>query len=445
MYVTLPPAWLGRCAVKNPVMPYFTYPDFTWYEEPLTNSDPHQNFGQNFFRTAINDDPAGDSGGANLVFGEKSLSAAGDDDGSPYEPWLYDRAMTMFTIYLRSGNVAVLREAHRAAYFYASKLNADGGFTLKPDEGEGYDLKYSYNECLFTDLLLLGDTGHLPQINAVTTIAATFNYVYQGDRRLEELWTERHLAFSWLAFIVAYEATGNPTYAQEARLRADAVYYHQNHPPADVDHGQAPNDGALMHGYDHHEGVGLWVEDHQKNGVSWWIFSPWQTTLLVDVMQRYYFHSGDVRVLAAAQRFGDAAINVADTVRPEDPEVEDPAVGYPEPWYLASSQGSYTTRDMDDWEHCLEVAKITAFAYYCSILQGSPRTAYLTHTQRLLAGAQKVIPYWIRVAAHDVGKSIYRLSPARKFSWWFRTTSDLDYLLHLRTAFGPQLFLLLSN
>jgi hypothetical protein len=78
------------------------------------------------------------------------------------------------------------------------------------------------------------------------------------------------------------------------------------------------------------------------------------------------------------------------------------------------------------------VAKIAAFAYYCSVLEGAPQGKYLTHTKSLLGGAQKVIPYWIRTQAHDVGKSIYRLSPARKFGWWFRTTSDLDYLLHGR-------------
>lgn len=430
VYVTLPPKWLGRCAIKSPVMPYYTNRRFSWYDEALTNSDPAKNFGQNFFKTAINDDP--------LVIPAEQIwyLEINPYQDSPYEPWLYDRAMTMFTIYLRSGNVAVLREAHRAAFFYASKLNADGGFILKPPEGEDYDLKYSYNECLFTDLLILGDEGHLPKINAVTKIAATFDYVYRGDQGYENLWTERHLAFSWLAFIVAFEATGNAAYGDQARHRADYVFQHQNNPPSNIEHGQAPNDGALMHGYDSHEG---WWEP----GEPYWIFSPWMTTLLVDVMQRYYLHSGDPRVLSSAQRFGDAIINVADVVRGNQGEwqgYEFPDV--PIPSYLAGSQGSLM--EWEDFDHCLDVPKITAFAYYSSLLQKTPKNKYYLETQRLLQGAAQVIDYWIRPAAHDYGKSIYRLSPPRKFGWWFRTTSDLDYLLNYRQAALIPILLLLD-
>ncbi|MBM4294342.1 MAG: hypothetical protein FJ126_05475 [Deltaproteobacteria bacterium] len=451
-YVTLPPAWLGRCAVKAPVTPYFTAADFYWYDDALTNNNPEKNFGQNFFRTAINDDP--------VVPQSQWIHylEVNDYTDSPYEPWLYDRAMTMFTIYLRSGNVAVLREAHRAAFFYASKLSAGGGFTLKPPEDGIYDLKYSYNECLFTDLLLVGDEGWLPQINNVTKIMTrTFDYVFKGDRPPEKLWTERHLAFSWLAFIVAYEATGNAAYAAEARKRADAIFHHQNNPPADAEHGQAPNDGALMHGYDHHEGYGKWQED-MIEGVAWWIFSPFQTVLLVDAMQRYHQHSGDPRVPGSVMRFADAIINVADAVRDEDPDGEDPALGYPEPWYLASSQGNYryydpTTQQImnynewDDEEHCLDVAKITALAYHFSVLAGKPQAKYFNETVALLKGAKLVLDFWIRPGAHDPPpppKSIYRLAPPRKFGWWFRTTSDLDYLLTPRISSGAAILLLLD-
>ena len=30
VYVTLPPKWLGRCALKSPVVPYFTHARFSW-------------------------------------------------------------------------------------------------------------------------------------------------------------------------------------------------------------------------------------------------------------------------------------------------------------------------------------------------------------------------------------------------------------------------------
>jgi hypothetical protein len=241
------------------------------------------------------------------------------------------------------------------------------------------------------------------------------------------------MAYCWLPFIVAFEATGNAGYAEEARLRADYIFQHQNNPPANAAHGQAPNDGGLMHGVDSHEGE--WVEG------PYWIFSPWMTTLLVDAMQRYYLHSGDQRVWALAQRFGDAVINFADEVRSSwEPE------GYEFPWitipcYLAGSQGNL--REWEDYEHCLDVAKITAFAYYCSVLQGAPQGKYLLETKKLVDGARQVTDYWIRPQAPSYGKSIYRLSPARKFNWWFRTTSDLDYLVNYRQAAITHLDLLL--
>jgi len=423
VYVSLPAAWLGRCAVKSRVVPYGSFNDFDWYDESLTNKDPNLNFGQNFFKTAINADRQVIPPERIWYFRKNPYVPANDeDDSSPYEPWLYDRSMTMFTIYLRSGDYQVLREAHRAAYFYASRLNSNGFFTLKPPEydGDPGDLKYSYNECLFTDLLLLGDEGHLDAIRNVTKAAATFDYVYRGDQGYEDLWTERHLAYGWLAFIVAFEATGNAGYARQARLRADYIFNHQNNPPANPDHGQAPNDGALMHGIDSHEG--------EWESGPYWIFSPWMTVLLVDVMQRYHQHSGDTRVWASAQRFGDAIINVADGVRNLNdwPGYEFPGLTIPA--YLAGSQGNVL--EWDDYEHCLDVAKIPAFAFYCSQLAGAPQEKYRTEAQKLLATAKQVMAFFIRPGAHAWGLSIYRLSPARKFGWWFRTTADLDYLLN---------------
>ena len=61
---------------------------------------------------------------------------------------------------------------------------------------------------------------------------------------------------------------------------------------------------------------------------------------------------------------------------------------------------------------------------------GEPIQAYLDETNLLLTCAERTFDYWIRPGAADnYGDSVYRLSPSRKFNWWFRTTGDLDYLL----------------
>ena len=407
VYVTLSPSWMGRCAIKSRTIPYDTYVDFAWYDDSLTNDDPNINDGQNFFKTMINDDARVDEA--------NDIDYLNTEENEPY---LFDRAMTMFTIYIRSGNMEVLREAHRAAYFYAKHIKDTGFFDLKPTD----DLKYSYGECLLTDLMLIGDEDHIDKIEKFTLAADTFNYVFDPEAD-SGLWTERHFAFSWLTYIVAFETTGTISYADKARTRADYLFTHQDNPPSNSTHGQAPNDGALVHSYVVHEG--FWND--QK---PYWVFSPWMSVLVVDVMQRYYLHSGDSRVLTSAKRFGDAIINVGNSTK----VYGDPLYTTRLPAYLCSSDGGPLTiydreEQYDDYEHCLDVAKITAFAYYCSILEGIPQQKYLDETNALLDAAENVLDYWIRPTGPDYGKSIYRLVPARKGNWWFRTTADVDYLI----------------
>ncbi|MBU0596957.1 hypothetical protein KKA94_02230, partial [Patescibacteria group bacterium] len=215
------------------------------------------------------------------------------------------------------------------------------------------------------------------------------------------------------------EATGNTTYASKSIEMADYFFDLQNTPPSNSSYGQAPNDGALMHQ--------LWVhEGWWKEGDPYWVFSPWMSALFVDAMQRYYYHSGDARVLESAQRFGDAMIDVA---------VEDQSLGSSGikamPWYIASSLGSFT--DSGPWadrEHCLDVAKITAFAYHAANLNGGNSQKYWDGTMELLDCAEWNQDNWVRSSGPEHGLTIYRLNPARKFNWWFRTTSDLDYLLY---------------
>ncbi len=404
VYVTLPPVWLGKCQIKSKVLPFGTVSDFDWYDKSLTNEDLTHKDGQNFFKTMINND--------SRVTEENDIEYL---TGS--EPWLFDRAMTMYNIYIRSGKLDVLREAHRATFFYASKLSSEGFFTLKSSK----DKKYSYGESLLTDIILTGDTDHLSKFSDLLVAAEmpgfTPEYVANKDHGL---WTERHLAYVWLIFITGYEATGSEYFAEQARSVADIIFHHQDNPPSTEEGGQAPNDGVLLHQYYHHEG-GI-----AKEGIPYWIFSPWMSTLLVDAMQRYHLHSGDTRVVGSVQKYADAIINFGLEEYLMDGEIRTV------PHYLCSSLGFKT--DSGKWadvEHALDVAKITAFAYYLSGLQStSPKEEYLEITNKLINTAEWAVGRWIRETGPEYGKSIYRLSPPRKFNWWFRTTSDLDYLVN---------------
>ena len=173
-----------------------------------------------------------------------------------------------------------------------------------------------------------------------------------------------------------------------------------------------------MHSLRAHEGS--W-----NSSQPYWIFSPWMTTLLVDAMQRYYEHSGDSRVLESAQRFADAVINDALGNRDFGGDIGRIRV----PAYISGGSAGNGENNRD-YEHALDVAKVTAFAYHASVLQGSPNQEYLDETLALLRGARSVFESQISESNAAEGRAVYPISPERKAGWWFRTTYDLDYLIN---------------
>jgi len=399
VYVTLPATWLCHSVIKCPSQPFFSDKAFLWNDNLIMNATKKWNGGENFFHTMVNAIPH--------IAKKNRINYL---DPGHYEPWLLDRAMTLYTFYIRSGTLDHLQEAHRAVWFYKNRLDSSGYFSLKKTR----DLKYSYNESLLTDLLLTGDANLLESIENVTKAAFTFDPVYR-PRKTHGIWTERHLAISWLATMVAYEATGHVTYAKKTREMADAIFQHQAEPPNHPDHGRAPNTGALMHGMNLHE-------EWELGKPPYWIFSPWMTTLIVDALERYAIHSDDARVWHSAMRFGDAVIDHALEIR------ELKGRKWTIPAYLAGDGANYS--DSGPWtdrEHAYDVAKITAFAWYASIQSGQPDRKYSDATRQLLRTADSVFSGWIRPQSKH--HAIYRLQPPRKGNWWFRTTSNLDWLL----------------
>ena len=83
-----------------------------------------------------------------------------------------------------------------------------------------------------------------------------------------------------------------------------------------------------------------------------------------------------------------------------------------------------------DMEHPLDASKILALAYYFSRIQGTPDETYLVPFSELYR-TQEMFTFneWIRPGAPPAGLASYRLAPPRKFSWWFRTTTNMDWLI----------------
>ncbi|MBX3268690.1 MAG: hypothetical protein KF729_00425 [Sandaracinaceae bacterium] len=367
--VTFPASWLGSCILRTRTEPFGTDPEWAFFDDAYPE----------FARTGVNDvDPRVTAGNRIDYVGQA-------------EPWLFQRALTLLGAYVRSGDVAWLRHAHRAAQYYASRLTSAGYFELAAG-----DLKYAYGGALFADLMLTGDTRHLARIRAVATAGSSWNPVYTATTRF---WTERHQTYALYAALIAWEATGEEAYATRAGAVVDATLRMAREPV----NGWAP-EGCLLHTSDSHE----------ADGRADRICSPWMSALLAEALFRYYVHSEDEGVL-------DMLAGLADFVRTTGAAADGAGLS---PYYLVSS----VTRDAPDIEHACDVAGLVARGAWARRARGGDPSALLETTRRLLTNCRANLASWHRPGGPASGLSEWRLSPPRKLNWWFGTTLDLPWL-----------------
>ena len=204
------------------------------------------------------------------------------------EPWLYDRASSIYTLYFRSGFFKALREAVRAAEFYRTQLYpagtqptaAVGAFRLKNPDPAGYigsnGTMYSYDESLAYQYWLTGD----PQ--ALTAIPWIVNcHELSGDEPVRwspgaGAWTERHNAFRLLASLVAYEVLGDATYKNNVTTYTGDFIWHQNGGGGAIPANRV--DGGLYH----------YGDQHGDGTPDQFVASSWMSVLLQDAMVRAY-------------------------------------------------------------------------------------------------------------------------------------------------------------
>ena len=370
VYVTFAPDWLGACILRTRTEPLGTDAGWAFFDGVAPE----------FARTAVNDvDPR--------VTAANQINYAGDK-----EPWLFQRASTLFGMYVRSGDVKWLRHAHRAAQFYAAHLTATGFFDLAAD-----DLKYAYGSALFLDLMLLGDTRQLPRIEAVAGAGAGWNPTYTATT---SFWTERHQTYSLLAALVAWEATGSATHAARVTRVATESFRMAREPAS----GWAP-EGCILHTQASHEG----------DDVTQPICSPWMSALLAEAIFRYYVHSED----RAALEF---LAGLADFVRTTGSAADGAGLS---PYYLVSS----VIHDDPDIEHACDVAGLVARGAWSRTALGGDAAALLATTRGLLTNCAANLEDWHRPGGPAAGLAEWRLSPPRKVNWWFGTTLDLPWLV----------------
>jgi len=409
VFAVFEPQWYGKAALKTRINANGTHPDFSSYEV----------FYKNFSNTVLHKvDPR--------VSAEYLA-----DYTDKYSAWLFDKPMALYQLALKTGDYSIFRAAHRAAQFFSKHIDDHGYFDLKSTS----DMKYSHAEGLATNYLLTGDSDVRDSVLRMERAFDEFDVRYTLDKNF---WTERHAAAKLVGLVVVFELTGSTSVAQKIEQTFSALLAMQNTPVDGV-----PNTGALMHT----------TASHAEAGEGF-MMSPWMSALLIDAVERYYIHSSDERVKGFVQKLADyvAEHGVYQTDAFYQSSMPDSVV----PYYIAGEGLSDAQHYVEPWsnsEHNLDVAKIFALAHFFSADDSEKQLGYLSTFSALYKTAMDFsLPYWIRptapaatVGANGGGMPAYRMSPERKFNWWFRTTSNLDWLIGNDTRFYHSSVPLASN
>lgn len=374
VYATLPPSWLGEALIRGRTIPVSRNPQFQFFDTGIVG----------FAQTAVNE------------VRESVRESELIDYLTQPAPWLFDRASTLYSVYLRTGDVKWLRHAHRATEFYANHI-VSGRFDLKPG-----DLKYAYGRPFLIQALLLGDTINLPKAAEIANEnEGSWPTSYTTNR---SFWTERHTTYALLSAINHWQVDGNNTSAAQIEAFITGLLDQQSNPP-----NNWANDGCFLHT----------VAQHEGNSIQEAACSPWMTALLGEAIWEYYLFSEDNRALQMLSRLADYVADVAT-------RNESSFDGALRPWYLSSA--AYTQGDpYNDMEHTCDVAGLTARGLWAKSHLGESTLTAKATVDELVSACELNLDNWYRPTTLD--RPQWRLAPPRKFSWWFGTTTDLPWLL----------------
>jgi hypothetical protein len=294
--------------------------------------------------------------------------------GNAYESHLFDRTATYVKIYARHGQEAHWLAALKAGDFYIQHLGEDGFFDIKPTK----DHKYVYTEGPALLYMLTGDERYRQAIDRAI-------HAWESHTRIEYhgtgFWTERHHGFGMMAYLHAYEISGDTKLLDKAQRFFEAALALQIH----LGDGKEP-DGSWAHtGESHGEGEG-------------WITSPWMSAFLADSIWKYWMLSGDARAPASLAMVAKFIERYA--VTPNGKGI----------YYLATSPGRGKLRNPEEGAHNMEGIYFLAMGYY---LSGGSDAGF----------REKIAALWPPMMEDDANR------PGRRFTWRFRETSMLVWFL----------------
>jgi hypothetical protein len=401
VWVSLPAAWLASTNIHGPIK-LGALPDLQAHRVAFAKTYVNDvNLDVTAFESADN--------GRGLI-----------DWRAEVEGWLYDRPMVLADLYISTGDVKWMRHMHRAAQFYASWVAMDSTRTPRVRgtfiKATANDVKYSLNGGLFAAYLLTGDARIYDRIEAIADFLETQASAMRlfPITKATGLWTERNLSTTISGLVYGYEATGRDTYKNRVKQILDGMKTDVTTPPAGYPSAQQMA-GVLFHRPEVHEGSS-WNDLYM---------SPWMSALLGDSLWRYFMLSDDTLALDFlsnyAQVIAEKAIYSGQFT---DPYSQSKATFFA-PYYGVGLTLKYSQNGIfEEREHALDVAGILARGRWARQMLGLPTTLQDEYIPQLLRTAMTNFPYWTRTTA---GWPLRRISPTRKFAWWFLTTHDFTW------------------
>ncbi|MFN3712173.1 MAG: hypothetical protein ACK4SX_00795 [Alcanivoracaceae bacterium] len=323
-----------------------------------------------------------------------------------HEPWLFDRAGVLFQVYFRSGIPWHFAEAEQASRLYANLLDPDGSFRLRRG-----DLKYVYPRSLLYRWMLFNEEHQAGHITRMARLAESWT----ADGQSARFWTERHVNYALAAAVHAWELTGEARHRQRIDVLLDDLLQ--------MTQAQA-EDGRPYHCPAHR------MEAHEGKQSDTLICSPWMMALLGQTLDYYYQLSDDPRAAGLLADFHQYLLT--DGLYRVGADSGDVKLrGMLLPWYLAGRDYGFSDNGpFGDLEHSCDVAGLLArSADVRRRLEPLPASHDST-LAALMKSCEFNLRMWHRPGSDSQhGKPVWRLSPPRKYNWWFGTTQELTWFL----------------
>ena len=383
-YATYSPDWLGLCLFRTRTIPINKNTKLKWFDQAFLNYT-------------------------------STLSMALNEPEKPHEfkladfsAWMFDLPSTLFNLYIKTGEIKWLKQAHMTSQIYAYFINEQGHWTMKPKP----DFKYSYNLSMNLDYILIGDEELLPKIQSVASYQSNWREDY---KRSYTFWTERHLNYAFSAALTAWEANSDPKHLNRAKNISNAISNEINYP-------ESPwrKVGCLQHEIEDHAG---WAKPHLRGKP---VCSPWMSAILADTLIRYYIHTFDEVALKNIFQLSSFIVNQALYINNKG---KGKVLGDTTPHYLV-----FTAEVPDsggnpwgDRQHACDVAGLIVKGIWAGKQLGESVKQLRKPFKNLLSTCQEVLTNGMR-KSKLYGQKYWALKPPRKYSWWFGTTSDLTYL-----------------